>query len=919
MDLSETNENCEIHSDKEDCKLQNEIYGLRAQLQDFQKINQTLEETIDKNSQITKKLYEKEQENEELKKRLEILLKKNNENSEKGDNSFDKSIQIKLETTKNENSQLKSKNKELEEVKITLEEKLKIAEKSQISLQNELTQVYSAASTYFGLRISSLQTLLPNFIHQKQPRNVFDENEVYETLAKLQERVKKWRQCYYDEHDKLISIQAKQMNNKQDEQLINENIDLKHKNEQQASKINSLTDELDHVRAANSELTARIRIINMKEADDNESESIRNAEKMSALIASMNSMKTEKSKLKKKLVDALEVLSQVTNERNDLSFELKKCESITSDMKRCIRELNDENEELKLKVKNIEKKRIKQEKEIRKTQMDLNDSLKTTQAAKGNVVVLETDISKKQNTIDTLLKEKETCTEQIQTQKVTIDSLEMKLNLLNEQRTYFENEFMKLKKANDERDDQCEIIPANSWACSDFPRDLSDIVDNITRNSSYDSPTKIRNSYAAIARYYNKIIDLKDNEIKSAAAKNENLENKMKSFAEYLSRRFSDLKINFIDLLSTDQARESFGEYISNLYAECNSAVDSKQKLESQVNDIYSILEANNIVDAIGNANRLRSCVISLQRKYADNKKEIKKCKKIIEKHGADMQQLTEEYEARLKQLNNNLQDKNKEIERINNDLNTNKDASKKEVDSLKRKIQELSTELSECMESKQSLEAENGEMKSHISKMQNKIKAKKAEFIILQKEFVTSKAKYKELLNEQEADTEEKNQQMLQQMQKHTTESTAVISDLRNQIDILENKINQLNEENNELKLKIKQTETKIAASQTEKAKNQKLIESQYQASIRSIESEYKSKLNEAEQNKRQMISSISTILSPLLLGEIIDEYSLDSALHTIRSKFDLITMRDNRIRTILKIGPSQSIEEAISSKINN
>ena len=205
------------------------------------------------------------------------------------------------------------------------------------------------------------------------------------------------------------------------------------------------------------------------------------------------------------------------------------------------------------------------------------------------------------------------------------------------------------------------------------------------------------------------------------------------------------------------------------------------------------------------------------------------------------------------------------------------------------------------------------------FEQISSKMKTQKVELVDTKKELNDVKTRYKEKMKEMQLENDEKNKQMIQQMQKLTEESSKTINELREQINKLQAEIAEANDSKNAIQLKLKQSETKTQTAIIEKQKMQKQIETQYQANIKTLEAEYKSKLNDAEQNKSQMISSIGTILSPMLFGERVDEYNLDSILHTIRSKYDILTMRDNRIRNILKIGPTQSIEETLTARLKH
>ena len=78
----------------------------------------------------------------------------------------------------------------------------------------------------------------------------------------------------------------------------------------------------------------------------------------------------------------------------------------------------------------------------------------------------------------------------------------------------------------------------------------------------------------------------------------------MKGFAEYLSRRFPILRIDFNSLLTKDQTQESFNDYISALLLDFWQVVEARMRVDEQVRTLFSVLDTDDIPDAIEREDR---------------------------------------------------------------------------------------------------------------------------------------------------------------------------------------------------------------------------------------------------------------------------------------------------------------------------
>ena len=909
---------------QENEELREQLKSLKEQFEKAITVSSTLEESYKKNSELSRALKDSEAQCDDLRKRLEISMKNCSElESKTAVQPRQKSLQPKVEALKAEISQLNIQIKSLTNKKIELEEKTKQQENVEKSLQNDLSQIFTSASTFFSTPINSVQSLLQCFI----PKPVINESSVSSAkeepdysgaFQKLQFKVEKWKMKYEQEHELCIQMQANRpppQTPTKKEDLRLQISDLNHANQTLASRVQQLSAELEKSRQVNAQQQAKIRIFELQQNNKTEEENIQYQQRIASLTSENNTLKIEKEKLKSKLSCQINHVKQTTKESTDYQIKMQTQEAEIQSNALQIQKLKTDNTELAKRLKCSEKQRSKLSRQVAKLEMDIKESEKDVKASEQKYIDAQTDLKKNEIIIDSMKKEMDAFKEDYQNKALKIATLSKQVEIYEQQQKQQKQVIeQKPQKQVCEQRFQYDLIPLAAWNCPDFPRELSDKINSIVHNQMIPISGKLKSILDEIAQYYNVKISKIEGASKSQINELTEMKKKVNNFGEFLRRRYPDVHIDFNNIIDDDHSREILNEYITNQTTTLAQLTAEKSKTDNQMIELYVALDADTFNDAKSNAEVMRTIlakqkdtisvmkkeVSSLKRAYNENEQENQNVLRQLEEEVDSMKEAAEKLENTITEKNASIDALNKEKETISN----NYLATKQDLESRNKELQELTQKYQSIYKA--------------YNQSQTIIKQSKIEIAKLVSCIQNMKTKHKEALKEKTADFESRNQQIMEQMKNLTEESTKTINELRSTVANNEEQISSLSTENSALQIKLKQQETKFNATLTENARNQKANEAQASAKIRSIETDYKNKINDIEQSKLNMVNSISSILSPLLAtGERLDIYSLESVLQNIRARFELVMMRDNRIRTLLRIGPTQSIEDAIAEKI--
>jgi chromosome segregation ATPase len=121
----------------------------------------------------------------------------------------------------------------------------------------------------------------------------------------------------------------------------------------------------------------------------------------------------------------------------------------------------------------------------------------------------------------------------------------------------------------------------------------------------------------------------------------------------------------------------------------------------------------------------------------------------------------------------------------------------------------------------------------------------------------------------------------------------------------------------NTELVIKVQKLETRVNAVQMESDREKRQIESQFNARVQVLDSEYRANLEDAKAAASAARNTICEVIarqfSGLLDGLKITESTVESALQAVRRKMDQLAKQESFLRNILRLDPAQPIEEAV------
>ena len=956
---------------QENSELREQIQTLKNQFDKAVNVSSALEESYKKNSELSKELQKSESLNDDLKKRLEISMR----NCAELESKImvipkPESLRPQLEACKAENSELQLQINSLNAAKYEIEAKLNQSEAEKKALRNELDQIYRNASSYFSSDIGSIESLLQHFIIKPQMNEQINQQSVNQNqfseedfelckakIKKLKGKIEKWKLKYQQEHELCITLQTNrqtvpQENQSEKEELKYQILELHHQNKALTKKLQKLTDESDKQRQINAQQQAKLRIFELQQTDKKEEDFIACQSKNASLTVEIQTLNIEKEKLKTRLSSNASKIKSLEKENSDLRLKYQTLEGKHENVTQQNEKLKKDNTELAKQIKTTERQKAKTSKQLSKVEVDLGKLKKEKMQLDEENEKQMVEVNKREIRIDALMKEKETLEEQLRIQNNRVEALTKQNEFLeeqtkqilqnslanksetpstNQQKDYYQqmnqhqnheciqqNQYQQQQKPVFYAQNQFDIIPLASWTIPDIPNDIAENINTIARNPAFPAPKKIKTILETITQYFNNKMRKDENEYKLKLDELVDLKKRVISFTEFLKRRFTDLHIDFGQLLYDDGTREIFNDYIVQLMTTFNQLTQEKAQTDNQMIELYVALDADTFTDAKSNAELMRTLLTKQKEKITVQKKELSSIKKVFAQRDAENQQTLEELEKEVELMKSSAENLEKTIEGQKEEIENlckQRDELTKEKETLQQNVDATINDLTERCNG---VLNENEALKSIKETYEKRLKQQKDDVDQLIRGIQELKSKHKLKLKETVEDLQSKNDQIMQQMRSLTEESTNVINELRKTIEEKDKEIDTLNDDKTELEIKLKQQETKINATITENERNKKAQETQMAVKIKAIEAESNQKVKEAEQNNQTIIDCIASIFSPILAtGEKIDQSSYETTLNNIKSRFDLLIQRGNRIRNILNIGPSQSIEDAILALI--
>ena len=938
-------------------QLQSEMKLIKDQYDEAIKFTYKIEEFSEENKNLKKQISESKLKVDDLERRLQISQQLNAELSSTKDQikvNFDKAhfdeisdLQMQINIAKNENLNLNSRfQQQIKETESSL-----FSAQSEIALsQKQMTKVLQIVGTYFNQIFKTPQDLIQAFtdlIKEKDSGNG-NNNETLDINTKnmdaLMSKISSLRAQYQNEKQKRKESQMTiiKLKKKMDQEISNyeEQItQLKDHISQQANEIERL-ELLQQQKLLKIEGPPPPRLrnkgiqLNLVDATDNSLvENYRH--QLSNANKEAEAQEANISILKMQLDSMVKQVEEAENAKNTLNQKIKQIAQKYQESENDLKHQRQKNDNLIIKLNNLEEKL---------TEKQTQDSLPTSKL-ESQIKILQGDLHNKDLVINDL-------ENALKIQKIEIaqnTSNKEKLIALLVKQNQMLNVFDELcqKKANPQIKYVEKIIttePKFKWAIDKLPKEIFDIVKDISENDAISIESRIKNIFIVI----NKWITQNDNI-------HQKLLNKIQLDYEQSQFQFESFKKNLLEICEfEDTDNSSIFSQISNLVKNCRET--AKELIEMKENELellettkcqtskelidkFKTLILNNstLLEKLENERKKRSMIkkqfVVL---YAEREKDFSQKIDLLNKSNENSRKQIEKLQQNInslqkqnKSLIEQLQEVNKVQQKVikeNNEANQNKDEQhiehNYEVD-----VEDMSRTQAIYHNEELQYQIKNLEKTSNIwkeaaqkatdetTKLQNTIKDMKDDF-----------EKQIEQINKKHEIEIEQNNNTIREMSnklKAQAEDSKMALDKLNESLIKVNKmyegalqqISDLKYESEKVRLSA---ETKVES--IERAK--KLSEAQLKAKILSIDSSYAMTLEDEKQKseteKRELIEYFVRSFKRFSnINSQMNEESFFELVRKVRSEFDKKQKTEDAIRKLIKAKDDDTIEDALTQFI--
>jgi SMC interacting uncharacterized protein involved in chromosome segregation len=187
--------------------------------------------------------------------------------------------------------------------------------------------------------------------------------------------------------------------------------------------------------------------------------------------------------------------------------------------------------------------------------------------------------------------------------------------------------------------------------------------------------------------------------------------------------------------------------------------------------------------------------------------------------------------------------------------------------------------------------------------------KEKTTEIHKLNETIVDLRREFHAKLKEEKQANQSRFDSALEQMSQKNSAYLATIQQLNSQVRELEDRHRGLETTNAELTLRLQKHETRTSALISEHGRDLKSRESQSKAKIMAMESEFEEKWRKTQ----RAFALLNQILQPFMANTMLSIDNVEQAGSALARTFGGILERERRVRELLRIGPNDSIVDAV------
>lgn len=867
---------------KENSNLLNQISKLKKQFDNAVEASSAAESLRSRNLQLEQQLLEANTKKAEVENRLNIALKKIEELQKTTD---------KRDTSKppvfNQNYELNEKINNLTNQITNLEDQLAREKSSKFMVQTEMDQIYSVASQCFKLNIRSANSLIENILKYQETKDKHEDSQV--EISHLLNKCKKLKK-----------------QNKQIDQISQ-------------SAINSIRNEKDRI----NDILKKCKAENL------------------SLNQNINNLQSQISKLEQENISLNSQLKQQQNQTLSSIQELQsKHEPEVEMLKNTIKQEQENSKKLSSELFNLNSKLDSSDKDIKILQEKIAALERKVMKWKGKYKDAQAQLQESipPPKLEQHAEELRKSLQQNAELNNEIDQLKEHIN----QKSLIENEFqsklddsakvIKILKKEIKSIAEMNEIPQSVWLHCKVPREISDYIHEVSSNPATKISVKLTQIINSIYEFYKSNNEKWANETEKARNELLNSQKKLNLLTSYLSRLFPDVIVNFEGIADEEKSREILHMAILKWKDAQKETQMQLDELRKSVNVHFGVLGVDSFADArnvvtelIYRAKQLKKENKSLSRKLSQSIDSEELLAKTLKKIKVQNAQISDAINA-VQQENDGLRQRVNELENLPPDPEMISEITKQkdELVHYDKVIGDLNLKIQKSLDENANLVHENEQLKSELAETiqaMNRVKAHGDSM----KEDVSFK--FDELvakIKQQKHQIKEERQNFSLEMDKFREQSEKIVNSLKSRINELESDLEKANSKNIELATSLKTSETKFAALLDEKEREKKHIESQLQARMNSMSSDYHHQVENAQMNTDLAMKHVMQTLIhafPFLYNSnselSISEY--ENCISILKDKFGEHQQLESQIRSILGISSNDSILKALTQAIKS
>lgn len=961
---------------QENKELQRQIDILKSQFNSSLQTNDQIQKVFQENYDLTNKVRASQAENDDISRRLQISLQKIQElthqvselKNEKEDlqQNYVKDMEKLKEASQSEY------NKKVSCLKNVISEKEKAIQSfdsASNTYQYQLDQIFSAASTYFGRSINELEPLLEILLIEKpkteEKENISLQPSPEPIVIKKDSKKGKYFEEKYNESEKLrketeaalvrkidsiIDMYEKKMKEKDN------NINDLH---QQIKTYKSKVSEYNDFKGEMMKTQSKEKVQHQLTVNEIEAQKL---EEITAITKKFNNLdeqfkkEQEKSELlKKQLVITMKKYKNTAKEYDDLTKEMEKLKEANQQLNKDNQQLTLKNRQLELNsndlnsdLLNLQKKNEELSGQNRAYSNDLNQRIVDLERLKVTISHLVENNNQIKSEIAAANADKQKSLEQVNDTIKLVEDKEKQIQKLNNELTDCKKEYNVIKQklaVATQPINEDELLPLACWSCTEFPKELSNVLSDLARNRTLKAPTKLRHHLSMIAEWYNSQIERIEKESISIRTEIEKAREMKKEFAQSMKALLPTYEIDFTKIIDCCEERQKFVNFIQKMQITLNQAQAATSEKEAQLSGLLLAMQASTPEEA-------HSFIGSMS-------EEVNNLNDDVEKTLAKMEKQKIKFEKIESELHKQIDDCNLEIENLRNSLKSQEEINQKLKRMLKNqkfdfesKIQDYEHKMREInlVNEAKIIELQNANTQSldiiaaekqktnnlseEIQKLKDDVANLEKTNKLLTKQKVKEIKGAKELIKQMEDKFNLNEQKLLsansvlkQKIEKMIEEYKLQIEDYKASIASLseskqqnETKNNDLTSSINDLTLEKQKLVLQIQSLKNELEREKRLSET----AIKTKETQLLADRNRAvedmrvsmETQKRSLISKVANEFCTLfdVSTSKLDEQNFDLFMSNIRIKLNDLMGMESKLRVLLALGPQQSIVDAVS-----